>query len=155
MSNILEYNGYYGSSEVSVEDGVIFGKILHINDLVTFEADNLQDLNVAFQEAVDDYLEFCKANGKNPDKPFKGSFNVRISPENHKRIAIDAAKQNMTLNQFVEQAIIAALDLNALSQEHAIISKSLNTLADSIQSLNNNFISDYMFKGFQVSLENK
>ena len=153
MSNILEYNGYYGSCDVSFEDGVIFGKLLHINDLVTFEADNPHDLEIAFKESVDDYLDFCKQNGKNPDKPFRGSFNVRISPENHRNAAIQAAKQNMTLNQFVEKAIVRAFDTNVLSQEHEAISSTLNTLSNSVQSLNQNFISNQMMNSFKVFLD--
>lgn len=155
MSNVLEYNGYYGGTDISVEDGVIFGKILYINDLVTFEADNLQDLYTAFKEAVDDYLEFCESNGKAPDKSFKGSFNVRISPENHKRAAIESAKLNITLNQYVEQAIIEKLDLNTLSQEHAIISSEIKSLGNSVQAMNNNFAIGNMVKTFDIVLKNK
>lgn len=105
MNNVLEYKGYYTRVEYSAEDGVLFGKIEGINDLVTFEEDNLQNVQKAFQEAVDDYLIFCEDIGQEPDKVYKGNFNVRISPELHRELALVAFKNDESLNQCVEKAI--------------------------------------------------
>ena len=60
MSNILEYKGFYGSVSHSIEDEVVHGKIECINDLVTYEAETVTELKVAFREAVEDYLETCE-----------------------------------------------------------------------------------------------
>jgi predicted HicB family RNase H-like nuclease len=57
--------------------------IEHINDFITFESDNAHGLKKAFEELVDDYITFCKEQGVKPDKPFKGSFNVRVKPALH------------------------------------------------------------------------
>lgn len=59
-----------------------------------------------FHAAVDDYLEFCKEVGKEPDKEYKGTFNIRISPDLHKRLAIVAMQNGDTLNAMVEKAIV-------------------------------------------------
>jgi len=105
VSNVLEYNGYSGSIEASVEDGCLFGKILFINDLVTYEAETITILKAEFIAAVDDYLLTCKEIGKDPQRPFKGSFNVRISPELHRKAALESFKENISLNELTSKAI--------------------------------------------------
>lgn len=111
MSNALKYKDYFGSVEYSAEDDCFFGKIIGVNDLVTFEGTSTRELKQAFHEAVDDYLLICERCGKTPEKPYKGSFNVRIRPEVHRRAALYANAHGRTLNSFVEEAIV-----NRLSQ---------------------------------------
>ena len=108
-SNILEYKGYYTKVEYSAEDKVLFGKIEGISDLVNFESESSETVENEFHAAVDDYLAFCKDLGKNPDKPYKGMFNVRVTPELHRMAAIEADKRGETLNAFVAQAIRTAV----------------------------------------------
>ena len=108
MNNILEYKGYYTKIEYSAEDQVLFGKIEGIKDLVNFECDNPADVEKEFHSAVDDYLALCNDLGEIPDKPYKGVFNVRITPELHRKAAIAADKNGETLNAFVSKAIHAA-----------------------------------------------
>lgn len=101
----LQYNGYYGSVHLSNEDEVFHGKIEFIRALVTYEAKDVKGLKKAFTEAVDDYLAMCEAEHIEPEKPFKGSFNVRVKPELHKRLAIAALKSDKKLNAFVAEAL--------------------------------------------------
>ncbi len=105
MNKLLEYNGYYASVDFSAEDEVFHGKLIGINDLVTFEGDSVMELKSAFHEAVEDYLETCKEINKSPDKTYKGSFNVRIPSELHRRAALYASMQKLSLNDFVRKAI--------------------------------------------------
>ena len=105
MGNVIEYKGYYSKVEYSKEDNVLYGKIEGINDLVTFECDNVSAVHDEFQAAVDDYLEYCEKIGKKPNKVYKGSFNVRIEPELHKDIAMMAFRESKSLNEIVEEAI--------------------------------------------------
>ena len=109
MTNILEYKGYYTRIEYSVEDGVLYGQIEGIRDLVNFECDDLGGVEQEFHRAVDDYLALCKDLGQEPDKPYKGVFNVRIPPELHKKAAIAAFAKGETLNAFVTHAISEAV----------------------------------------------
>lgn len=111
MSNVLEYNGYTGSIEASIEDRCLFGKILFISDLVTYEAETVSDLEAEFIAAVDDYLLTCKETGTDPQRPFKGSFNIRISPELHRKAAIEANKENISLNELTAKAIDAYVNV--------------------------------------------
>jgi predicted HicB family RNase H-like nuclease len=105
MKNVLEHKGYLGSVEFSPEDEIFFGRITGIRDVVTFEGDSVSKLKKAFRDAVEDYISMCKELGKDPDKEFKGSFNVRVKPKIHRLAVMRSAALNMSLNQFVEQAI--------------------------------------------------
>jgi predicted HicB family RNase H-like nuclease len=105
MNDILEYKNYYATLHFNAKDEVFHGKIIGINDLVSFEGTTVAQLKKAFHEAVDDYLETCKGLGKEPEKTYKGSFNVRIPSELHRQAAQYATLKNMSLNDFVRQAI--------------------------------------------------
>lgn len=105
MTDLIQHNGYYGEVHFSVEDEVFYGKLIGINDLVTFEGASVRELKEAFREAVEDYLETCRQLNKQPDKTYKGSFNVRVSAELHKQAALYAAVKNMSLNDFVKYAL--------------------------------------------------
>jgi len=105
MKNVLEHKGYTGTVEFSAADEIFFGKINGVRDVVTFEADSVVKLKKAFREAVDDYIDTCAQLGKDPDKEFKGSFNVRIKPRLHRLAVIKSTTMKISLNQFVEQVI--------------------------------------------------
>ncbi|MEA3229067.1 MAG: type II toxin-antitoxin system HicB family antitoxin [Campylobacterota bacterium] len=105
MSNIIEYNGYLGSIEYSLEDKLFFGKIEMIDDLVTFEADSALELEDNFKSVVDDYIATCKELGREPQKAYKGVFNVRIDPQLHKTLFKEALKAGMSLNAYVQSVL--------------------------------------------------
>ena len=103
--NMIKYKDFYGSVEYSSTDECFFGKIIGTKDLVTFEGNSVDELKKAFSEAVEDYLILCEELGKEPQKLYKGSFNVRISPELHKEAAVLASRKGVSLNSFIEKAI--------------------------------------------------
>ncbi|MCR4936289.1 MAG: type II toxin-antitoxin system HicB family antitoxin [Oscillospiraceae bacterium] len=109
MSNTIEYRDYVGSVEFSEADGCFFGKILGIRALVSYEGANAAELVADFHAAVDDYLALCEAEGKAPEKAYKGSFNVRVPPELHRQAVVYALTHEMTLNSFVERSMRQAL----------------------------------------------
>lgn len=109
MNDILQYKDYYASVHFSSEDEVFHGKVLGINDLITFEGASVKELKKAFQEAVEDYLQTCMEIGKEPNKTYKGTFNVRIPANLHKDAALFAALNNVSLNDFIKTAIDFAL----------------------------------------------
>src|SRR5690606_16435491 len=110
MKDVLTYKGYYGTVSYSADDEMLHGNIIGINDLVTYEAESTFGLKQAFHEAVDDYLSTCAAIGKDPQKTFKGSFNVRIPSELHKEASMVAARQQISLNDLVKAAIAYAVE---------------------------------------------
>jgi predicted HicB family RNase H-like nuclease len=107
--NTLNYKDYIGSVSFSAEDETFYGKIEHINDLITFESEDAHSLKKAFEEAVDDYISFCEEKGVEPDKPFKGSFNVRVKPYLHKLAYMKALQKGMSLNKFIEISLEKAV----------------------------------------------
>lgn len=102
---ILQHGGYYGSVEVNLEDELLHGRLLYIRDAITYEGTDLPSLRAAFAEAVDGYLAFCRKVGDEPDKPFSGTFNVRIPQSLHRDAAIAADRAGISLNKLVEEAI--------------------------------------------------
>ena len=103
--DIIESNGFIGSVHYSDEDQVFYGKIEGVNDLVTFEGTSVKELKEAFKEAVEDYIELCEELEKDPHKSFKGSLNIRIKPELHRKAFQTAKVSNITLNQLISKAI--------------------------------------------------
>jgi predicted HicB family RNase H-like nuclease len=115
----LSYKGYIGSVEISIEDACLHGRILFIDDLVTYEGNDVPSIQEAFQEAVDRYLAHCQRVGKVANKPYSGSFNVRIGPELHSKAAKAAHQKNIKLNEFVKRAIKSAIDMDGvITHEH-------------------------------------
>lgn len=105
MNNTMEYKDYIGSIEFSEEDCIFYGKVQGIRALISYEGTTAQELVDDFHCAVDDYLALCKAEGKEPEKAYKGSFNVRISPQLHQQAAVYAISRQISLNSVVENAI--------------------------------------------------
>lgn len=105
MSNTIEYKGYVGNIEFSENDGVFYGKVQGVRSLISYEGRNAEELINDFHLAVDDYLELCAERGTEPEKAYKGTFNIRISPELHKNAAIYASEHKISLNSVVENAL--------------------------------------------------
>lgn len=110
MSTMLEYKGYFGSVEYSDEDEVLHGRLEFIRDLVTYEGTDAKGLKRAFHQAVDDYLALCDEEGRKPDEPLKGSFNVRPGRELHRRAMLAARRKGTNLNTIVSDALKVYLD---------------------------------------------
>ena len=105
MKNTVSYKGYQGSVEYSDEDSLFYGRIIGINDCITYDGCTVDELRKNFQDAVEDYFIICEELGKEPEKAYKGTFNVRIAPTLHKELAVYSASRGKTLNSTVEEAI--------------------------------------------------
>jgi len=99
----LRHKDYQGS--VEFEDGQLVIQVLHIDDTVTTTIDSASQAQAAFAELVDDYIATCEELGKQPGKPFKGTFNVRITPELHRQVAMSAADAGETMNAWISSAL--------------------------------------------------
>ncbi len=105
MSNLLSYKNYNGTVEYSKEDHCLFEKVVGIKALLSYEGDSVQELEQDFQNVIDDYLSDCNERNVEPEQPYKGTFNVRISSELHRNIALYAIEHGKSLNAAVEEAI--------------------------------------------------
>ncbi len=106
MSSMMEYKGYHAKIEYDADDGILIGKVFGICDTVIFDGETVKEIEDVFHQAIDDYIQHCAEIGKEPDKEFRGSFNVRIPPDMHKRLSLLADDNEQSINQIV----IAALD---------------------------------------------
>jgi len=104
--NKWEYKGFQASVEFSPQDNLIVGKIASIDSLVMFSAENVTDLHDEFVAAVDGYLEHCEDLGIQPQKPYKGSFNVRCGSELHRNMDQVAKCLGISLNEAVKRAFL-------------------------------------------------
>ena len=105
MQNTLKFSGYYGSVEISPEDNILYGKVLFISPLINYEAETAQQLEQAFQESVRDYLADCIHQGITPEKPCKGSFNVRLGHDLHLSASVAAHNAATSLNDLIKSAV--------------------------------------------------
>ena len=104
-NNIIEYKGYYGSVDYSAEDNVLFGSVIGVRGLISYEGRNIDELRADFEEAVDSYLEMCEADGVEPEKYYKGAISIRLDPELHRQATIAAQSKHETLNEFIKSCI--------------------------------------------------
>jgi len=91
MSSMMEYRGYHATIEYDAEDKIFVGKVFGITDSLNFHGATVEELEGMFHQSIENYLSICSQCGKEPDREFKGTFNVRISPELHRKIAIETA----------------------------------------------------------------
>lgn len=110
MSHYMNYKNYTGTVEYSSEDDCLYGKVLGVRGLLSYEGQSVAELKEDFHHAVDEYLSFCEQKGIKPEKSFKGSFNVRVTPELHRMATIKADERNVSLNTFVSMALERALE---------------------------------------------
>jgi len=109
---MMEYKGYFAKVEFDDEANIFHGEVINLRDVITFEGENVKEIKMAFQDSVDDYLDFCAKRGEDPEKPFSGKFVVRVEPELHKKVTIEARKCGKSLNVWVNDAISKALKDN-------------------------------------------
>lgn len=98
---MLKYKGYTGSVEYDDEAKIFHGEILDTKDVITFQGESVKEIEKAFRESIDDYLEFCKGRGEEPDKPFSGKFVLRIPSELHHKIYLKARRKGKSLNNWI------------------------------------------------------
>ena len=107
--DLMEYKNYYAQIYFSAEDDLFYGKVIGLNDLISFEGASVKELKKGFKEAVEDYLTACEEVGKAPEKAYKGSFNIRVPLELHRDSAVLASLKKITLNEFVKNALMATV----------------------------------------------
>lgn len=97
----MTYKGYQGAIEYDEEAKVFTGEVINTRDVITFQGRSVQELERAFRESVDDYLQFCKSRNEEPEKPFSGNLMVRMSPALHRHIALEARRTGKSVNRYI------------------------------------------------------
>jgi predicted HicB family RNase H-like nuclease len=102
---MLEYKGYTGQVEFDGEAGLFHGEVVDTRDVITFQGTTVEEIETAFRESIDDYLEFCAERDEEPDRPFSGRLMVRLSPELHRRLYVEAKRAGKSLNQMISDRL--------------------------------------------------
>ncbi|MFN5514911.1 MAG: type II toxin-antitoxin system HicB family antitoxin [Cyanobacteriota bacterium] len=115
MNNKMQYKDYFGSVHYNDEDQIFYGKVEYIRSLISFDGEDVPSLRANFEAAIDDYLDLCEEKGIIPEKPFKGSFNVRVSSQLHRQAALFAEERGVNLNKLVTEALESYLQSMSLN----------------------------------------
>ena len=107
MKNILRYREYVGSVEINEHEGFLYGRVLGIQEKITYRAERADELVRRFRAEIDAYLDRCARENDTPEIPYKGTFNIRITPALHRALALHAAQTGLSLNHLVENILTA------------------------------------------------
>ncbi len=106
---MMEYKSYIGKVEIDEEAGILYGEVINVRDVITFEGTTVEEVQQAFRESVDDYLAFCAQRGESPEKPFSGKFVVRLPAELHRKAYIQAKLKDKSLNSWITEVLQSVL----------------------------------------------
>lgn len=102
---MMKYKGYVSQVEYDHEAKIFHGDVIGLKDIITFQATNAEDLEREFRKSIDGYLDWCKELGEKPEKTFSGKLHIRIDPDLHAYLAIEAARKGISLNEFVNEKL--------------------------------------------------
>lgn len=108
MTNTMQYRGYVASMIFDAEDKVIVGRVLDVDDIITFHGDSIREFESNFHTVLDDYITACEKLGAAPEKPASGKLMLRVSPTVHAAALKAAARKGVSLNKWAEQALSTA-----------------------------------------------
>jgi len=97
----MTYKGYEAVAEFDEAAGIFSGEVINTRDVITFQGASVKELTKAFKDSVDDYLEFCAKRKEEPERPFSGTLSLRLPPDVHRRLALEAKRQRMSLNSYI------------------------------------------------------
>lgn len=103
--NQMTYKGYTAKIEYNTVDRVFVGRVLGIRDVIAFHADNVDGLEKEFHGMIDFYLDQCAKDGIDPNRAYSGKLNLRMPPEKHRRLSIEAEMTGQSINDLILSAI--------------------------------------------------
>ncbi len=103
---MMTYKGYIARVDFDDEARIFHGEVIGIRDVVTFQGSTVEEIEKAFNESIDDYLDYCKTRNEEPDKPFSGKFVVRVSPEIHRKVYMAAKKSGQSINAWLNMNLL-------------------------------------------------
>jgi predicted HicB family RNase H-like nuclease len=102
---MMKYKGYFGEITYDDEAKIFHGEVIGLKDIITFQGKSVNELKKAFQDSINDYLAWCEERGEQPEKTYSGKLHIRMNPQLHAHLAVEAAKQNISLNDLVNQKL--------------------------------------------------
>src|SRR5690554_2876571 len=108
MTNTMAYRGYVASMSFDAEDKIIVGRVLDIDDIITFHGESVSEFEANFHAVVDDYIAACERLGGTAEKPASGKLMLRVSPGVHAAALKAAARSGTSLNKWAEEVLRVA-----------------------------------------------
>lgn len=102
---MMNYKGYWGEVSFDDEAKIFHGEVIGLKDVITFQGKNVDEIEQAFKASVDDYLEFCKERGEQPEKTYSGNVRLRMPRDLHAHLALEAAHQGVSLNDLINSKL--------------------------------------------------
>lgn len=98
---MMKYKGYVGKVEYDSDAKLFHGEIIGLKDIITFQGKTVNELEKAFKDSINDYLEWCEEKGEEPEKPYSGKLHIRLAPDLHAQLAQEAYLNGKSLNSFI------------------------------------------------------
>lgn len=109
MTKLMEYKGYHANIYYDADDELFVGEVIGLADSLSFHGTSVQEMQERFASCIEDYYEFCRENGVEPEKEYSGLFNVRVSPEVHRLLVLQAAENGVTMNRYIANLLTSAV----------------------------------------------
>ena len=104
---MLKYKGYTGYVVYDDEARIFHGEIAAIKAVITFQGKTVDEIESAFKDSIDDYLDWCKERGKEPEKVHSGKFNLRMPPDIYVKVVAHAAQEGLSINSYILKRLTA------------------------------------------------
>lgn len=101
----MKYKGYIGQVTFDEDAKIFHGEVIGLKDVITFQGESVKELEQAFKDSINDYLELCQERGESPEKTFSGKLHLRMSPILHANLALEAARNGISLNDYIAQKL--------------------------------------------------
>lgn len=108
----MEYKGYMGVVEFDQESDLFHGTVINTNDVITFCGASVSGLKKEMRRSIEEYVEFCREQRREPERPFSGKILVRTSPGLHRKVALGAARRQVSMNAFMQEALERAVGIS-------------------------------------------
>lgn len=102
---MMKYKGYFGEVTFDDEVKIFHGTVIGLKDVITFQGKNVDEIMKAFKDSIDDYLEWCEERGEQPEKTYSGNVRLRMNPDLHAYLALEAARNGMSLNDLINEKL--------------------------------------------------
>lgn len=103
--NNMTYRGYTAHMDFDTEDRIIVGRVVDIDDIITFHGTSVAEFESAFKTAVDGYIHACEQLGQTADKPASGRLMLRVNPAVHAAAVKASARSGQSLNKWAEKVL--------------------------------------------------
>ena len=102
---MIRYKGYIGKIEYDDKAKIFHGEVIGLKDVITFQGTTAKEIEVAFKESINDYLNWCKDRNEKPEKTFSGKFSIKLSPELHAKIFSVAQAKGLSIGAYIEEEL--------------------------------------------------